>query len=44
MLFHGAPERITLFKSVGVAVQDAIASQAALENAEQLGLGQRVRW
>jgi len=34
------PEQITLFKSVGVAVQDAIAAGRALIRAEQLGLGQ----
>ena len=37
-------EQITLFKAVGVAVQDAVASRIALENAEKLGLGQRVQW
>ena len=34
------PDQITLFKSVGVAVQDAIAAGRALALAEQLGLGQ----
>ncbi|MGH2619277.1 MAG: ornithine cyclodeaminase family protein [Anaerolineales bacterium] len=34
------PEQVTLFKSVGVAVQDAIAAGRALARAEQLGLGQ----
>ena len=34
------PDQITLFKSVGVAVQDAIAAGRALAHAEQLGLGQ----
>jgi len=34
------PDQITLFKSVGVAVQDAIAAGRALARAEQLGLGQ----
>lgn len=33
-------DEITLFKSVGVAVQDAIAAGRALARAEQLGLGQ----
>jgi ornithine cyclodeaminase len=33
---------ITLFKSVGVAVQDAVASDMALRNAMRLGLGQEV--
>jgi len=35
-------EEITYFKSVGVAVQDAIAAQLALRNADKMGLGQRV--
>ena len=34
------PEQVTLFKSVGVAVQDAIAAGRALARAAQLGLGQ----
>ena len=38
------PEQITFFKSVGVAVQDAVAAQLALENAHRMGLGQRVDW
>ncbi|HRQ38726.1 MAG TPA: ornithine cyclodeaminase family protein [Chloroflexota bacterium] len=33
------PQQITLFKSVGTAVQDAIAGRIALENAAQMGLG-----
>jgi ornithine cyclodeaminase len=37
-------EEITFFKSVGVAVQDAIAAQLALHNAEREGLGQEVAW
>lgn len=37
-------EQVTLFKAVGVAVQDAVAARAALKRAEQLGLGQQVRW
>ncbi|MBN2583112.1 MAG: ornithine cyclodeaminase family protein [Planctomycetes bacterium] len=41
---RGGPEEITLFKAVGVAVQDALAARLALDCAEQLGLGQRVRW
>jgi ornithine cyclodeaminase len=36
--------QVTFFKSVGVAVQDAAAAQLALQNAEQLGLGQLVNW
>jgi ornithine cyclodeaminase len=39
-----SPEQVTLFKSVGVAVQDAAAAQLALRNAGQLGLGQQVEW
>ncbi len=35
-------EEITCFKSVGVALQDAIAAQLALRNADKMGLGQRV--
>lgn len=35
-------EQLTLFKSVGLAVQDAVAAGRALQRAEQLGLGQRV--
>ncbi|HBX71295.1 MAG TPA: ornithine cyclodeaminase [Chloroflexi bacterium] len=37
-------EQITFFKSVGVAVQDAIAAQLALQNAIELGCGQVVDW
>ena len=39
-----APEQITLFESVGVAVQDAVAARVALARAEQLGLGQQITW
>ena len=35
---------ITLFKSVGIAVQDAVAAQLALTNAKRLGIGQTVDW
>lgn len=35
-------EEITYFKSVGVAVQDAIAAQLALKNAKAQGLGQEI--
>ncbi|MDD2922354.1 MAG: hypothetical protein PHQ36_08710 [Anaerolineales bacterium] len=38
------PDEITLFKSVGIAVQDAMAAQVALENAQKLGLGQTIAW
>ena len=37
-----SPEQITFFKSVGVAVQDAIAGRIALENAVAHGLGTEV--
>jgi len=36
--------QITFFKSVGVAVQDAVAAQLALSNAQKMGLGQEVNW
>jgi ornithine cyclodeaminase/alanine dehydrogenase-like protein (mu-crystallin family) len=39
-----ALSRITLFKSVGIAVQDAVAVRTTLERAKQLGLGQQVPW
>ena len=35
---------ITFFKSVGLAVQDALAARCALENARRLGLGTEVDW
>jgi ornithine cyclodeaminase len=34
-----APDQITLYKSVGVAVQDAVAAHLVLEAAEQQGVG-----
>jgi ornithine cyclodeaminase len=37
-------DEITLFKSVGVAVQDAVAASLALRNARRLGLGQEVQF
>ncbi len=37
-------ERPTLFKSVGLAVQDAFAAQVALTNATANGLGTEVAW
>jgi ornithine cyclodeaminase/alanine dehydrogenase-like protein (mu-crystallin family) len=37
-----SPDQITYFKSVGVAVQDAIAAQLALRNADKMGIGQNV--
>ncbi|MEA3367167.1 MAG: ornithine cyclodeaminase, partial [Planctomycetota bacterium] len=36
------PEQVTLFKSVGVAVEDVAAGAAALAGAERLGLGTNV--
>ncbi len=36
--------QVTLFKSVGLAVQDAVAARVALENAALLKLGQEVVW
>jgi ornithine cyclodeaminase/alanine dehydrogenase-like protein (mu-crystallin family) len=37
-------DQITFFKSVGIAAQDATAARLALENALEMGLGQRVAW
>lgn len=37
-----SPEQITFFKSVGIAVQDAVAAQLVLQNGAALGLGQVV--
>lgn len=37
-----SPDQITYFKSVGLAVQDAMAAQLALLNADKMGIGQRV--
>jgi len=37
-------EEITFFKSVGVAVQDAVAAQLAVEHAQRLGIGLQVEW
>jgi ornithine cyclodeaminase/alanine dehydrogenase-like protein (mu-crystallin family) len=39
-----AADQITLFKSVGVAVQDAVAASIALENARKLGIGKEVEF
>ena len=36
--------QVTFFKSVGLAVQDAVAARVALENAVSLKLGQVVSW
>lgn len=37
-------QQITFFKSVGLAVQDAVAARVAMENAARLKLGQVVAW
>ncbi len=37
-------EQITYFKSVGVAVQDAMAAQVALNNARKMGIGREVEF
>ena len=39
-----SPEQTTFFKSVGIAVQDAVAGQLALENALKSGLGLKTEW
>ena len=39
---RASPQQITVFKSVGVAVQDAISGRIALENAVAQGLGTEV--
>jgi ornithine cyclodeaminase len=36
--------QITFFKSVGLAVQDAVAARHALDHARRLGLGREVEW
>ena len=37
-----SPDDITYFKSVGIAVQDAMAAQVALKNARRMNIGQEV--
>ena len=37
-----SPDQITLYKSVGVAVQDAVAAHLALEAAERRGVGREI--
>jgi len=37
-----SPEQITLYKSVGVAVQDAVAARLVLEAAEKQGVGRKM--
>ena len=39
-----SPDQLTLFKTVGVAVQDAAAAAATIEAAERMGLGTVVAW
>lgn len=39
---RSSPDQITYFKSVGVASQDVMAAQVAVQNALRLGLGQTV--
>jgi ornithine cyclodeaminase/alanine dehydrogenase-like protein (mu-crystallin family) len=41
---RSSADQITFFKSVGVAVQDAVASRVVLANARKLGLGTEVAW
>jgi ornithine cyclodeaminase/alanine dehydrogenase-like protein (mu-crystallin family) len=36
--------QITFFKSVGLAVQDAVAAKHALDTARRMGLGREVEW
>jgi ornithine cyclodeaminase/alanine dehydrogenase-like protein (mu-crystallin family) len=36
--------QITFFKSVGLAVQDALAARCALDTARRLGLGRSIEW
>jgi ornithine cyclodeaminase len=37
-------QQVTFFKSVGLAVQDAVAARHALDNARRLKLGREVEW
>lgn len=41
---RSSAEQVTFFKSVGVAVQDAMAGRLALANARKLGIGTEVEW
>jgi len=41
---RSSSEQITYFKSVGVAVQDAMAAQLALKHAREHGLGEEVKF
>ncbi len=41
---RSSEDEVTVYKSVGVAVQDAMAAQLALKNADIMGLGQPIEW
>lgn len=41
---RNSDDQITIFKSVGIAVQDAMAAQLAVQNAKKMGLGSEVAW
>jgi ornithine cyclodeaminase len=41
---RGSADEITYFKSVGIAVQDAMAAELAFRNAVSMGLGQEVEF
>lgn len=41
---RASPDEITYFKSVGVAVQDAMAAQITLTNARKMGIGTEVNF
>ncbi|MBB6466121.1 ornithine cyclodeaminase [Aminobacter lissarensis] len=41
---RSSPQELTVFKSLGIAVEDAAAAIRAVSNATDRGLGQRVDW
>lgn len=41
---RSSPEELTVFKSLGIAVEDAAAAVCAVRNAIDKGLGQKVDW
>ncbi len=41
---RNSPDQLTLFKSVGVAVQDAVAASLVVDNARRWSLGREVEW
>ena len=41
---RSSPAQVTFFKSVGIAVQDAMAASLAVENAQKMGIAQMVEW